>query len=469
MDHIPASTQDYVKKFAANVGMTAPPTLDGLGAARVAPAVDTTGGLLDADMTRRRDGNLLNNNKPYDERNMLGQFFYNKDDGKLNKNAIMSVLAGLGSMANSNSMSPLTAILQGVAGGSEAYKQLEKQAADIAQTEALTRQTDIMANASRFFKPDGGVAMVTLPDGRTVEYWKLMRDPALQAALNPQDLANIKAQAEAAGETTPPAASGNSIFTDATGKAILADEASYVEGPSYDAAIQRSMDIRTQVNADASSAAGMHDSTVEQLRAVSNLLATEGVGGAGAAGSARAQIVKYANTILGSLGLPPVSDLDTDVDVLGKIRTSAATALANGADQNSVRALEMIANGMPNENITSEANAIIMSNILIQNQRSMDKERLYNDFARENPYGTVFGASKMFKRLDQKYDAERDALEKLVKVGGTKGTDGVSIMERLTSGELSPQEAQSLIAMALGGEAPTADMYRYFIPYQVRG
>lgn len=424
-------------------------------------------GLGGADMTRQRDG-LFGNEKPYEDRNAIGKFFYNRD-GSLNSNAIMSLLGGLAKGAEAQTISPLGGILSGLGGGMETYKQLLKQEADIAQTEALTRQTDIMANASRFFKPEGGVAMVTLPDKRTVKYWDLMRDPALQAALNPQDLASIKAQAEAAGETTPPAASGNSIFTDATGKAILANEASYVEGPSYDAAIQRSMDIRTQVNADASSAAGMHDSSVEQLRAVSSLLSSSGVGSSGAAGSARAQIVKYANTILGSLGLPPVSDLDKDVDVLGKIRTSAGLAAANGADQNSVRALEMIANGMPNENITSEANAIIMSNILIQQQRAMDKEKLYSDFAKENPYGTVFGAASMFKRLDQKYDAERDALEKLVKVGGTKGTDGVSIMERLTSGELSPQDAQSLIAMALGGEAPTADMYRYFIPYQVKG
>ena len=400
---------------------------------------------------------------------MLGQFFYNKDDGKLNKNAIMSVLAGLGSMANSNSIFPLTAMLQGVAGGSEAYKQLEKQAADIAQTEASTRQTDIQSNAFRFFKPDGGVAMVTLPDGRTVKYWDLMRDPSLQAALNPQDLASIKAQAEAAGETTPPAASGNSIFTDATGKAILDNEASYVEGPSYDTAIQRSMDIRTQVNSDATTARGMHDSTVEQLRVVSDMLSAAGVAAPGAAGSARAQIVKYANTILGSLGLEEIGNLDTDADILGKIRTSAGLAAAAGADQNSVRALQMIADGMPNENITREANAVIMSSILTQQQRAIDKDRLYSDYAKENPYGTVFGAADMFARLNQKYDMERDALQKLMTVGGVKGTDGVSIMERLTSGELSPQEAQSLIAMALGGEAPTADMYRYFIPYQVRG
>ena len=424
-------------------------------------------GLGGADMARQRDG-IPNRDKPYKDRNFLGKFFRNQD-GSLNTNALLSVLMGVGKAAEAQTISPLGGILSGIGGGAEAYKGLTKQAADVAQTQALTRQTDIQANAFRFFKPEGGVAMVTLPDGRTVKYWDLMRDQSLQAAMNPQDLASIKSQAEAAGETTPPTASGNSIFTDATGKAILANEASYVEGPGYDMAIQTSTQTRMAVNADAASARGMHDNTVEQLRAVSSMLDTEGAGSAGAAGSARAQIVKYANTILGSLGLPRVSELDTDADVLGKIRTAAGLAQANGADQNSVQALEMIANGMPNENITSQANAIIMSNILVQQQRAMDKDKLYSDFSKETPYGTVFGASDMFSRLNQKYDIERDALEKLVKVGGTKGTDGVSIMERLTSGELSPQEAQSLIAMALGGEAPTADMYRYFIPYQVKG
>jgi len=470
LDYMPAETQAYAKNFAARTGNLAPDLQGKTGGVSGAntngmpsAAQQPSGGLGGAD--------LLHVNKPYEDRNAIGKFFHDKETGKLDKNAVLSLLSGLGTMASSRSISPITAMLQGLGGGAEMYKGLQKQAADIAQTQADTRQRDVQTNALRFFKPEGGVAMVTLPNGQTVKYWDLMRDPSLQGGISPAALADVKAQAAASGEATPDAAPANSIFNDPTGRAIIGNEASYVEGPGYDTAIARSMDIRTQVNADATAARGMHDSTVEQIRAVSDMLAQPGATAPGAAGSAKAQVVKYGNSLLSAMGFPAdtLGNMDSDVDLLTKIRNAAASAAAHGADQNSVQALQMLADGMPNENITEDANAAIMSNILVQQQRAMDKDRLYADFSQSNPYGTVYGAADMFARMNGKYDLERDALQKLVRVGGVKGTDGVSIMERLTSGTLSPQEAQSLISMALGGKSPTEDMYRYFIPYQARG
>jgi hypothetical protein len=61
--------------------------------------------------------------KPYAERNMIGRFFHNKD-GSINQNALMSVLGGLSAMTKANTSSPITALLQGVGGGMETYKEL---------------------------------------------------------------------------------------------------------------------------------------------------------------------------------------------------------------------------------------------------------------------------------------------------------------------------------------------------------
>jgi hypothetical protein len=462
-------TPQQQNAFMLALRRTEGPMTGDVGASRPY-TTSTLGGVGGANMNAEPSqqlGGLAGNVKPYEQRNVIGKFFHNPD-GSLNTNAIRSMIGGLGAMASSRSMSPITALLQGVAGGEETYRKLEKQAADIAQTQAATRQTDVATNAARFFKPEGGVAMVTLPSGDTVKYWDFIRDPSMQANINPEELTRIKTEAAAAGVSAPADNSGmGSIFTDPTGQEIINREASRVEGPGYDTAIQRSAEIRDEVNNDASAAMGLHDTTVEQARAVSSMLSGSGLNVPGAAGSARAQIVKYANTILSSLGLSGVSvgEGDTDADILGKIRAGASLAAAQGADQSSVEALKIISSGMPNENITPEANAAIMANIMVSQKKAIDKEKLYADYSTTNPYGTVFGASSMFSRMNQKYDMERDALQRLMQVGGTKGTDGVSVIERLTSGTLSPEDAQGLISAALGGNAPE-EMYMYFIPYQ---
>ena len=90
-------------------------------------------GLAGADMTRQRDG-LFTNNKPYEQRNAIGKFFYDPNTGKLDKNALLSVLMGVGKAAEAQTISPLGGILSGIGGGAEAYKGLVKQQADVAAT-----------------------------------------------------------------------------------------------------------------------------------------------------------------------------------------------------------------------------------------------------------------------------------------------------------------------------------------------
>jgi len=68
--------------------------------------------------------------KPYEDRNAVGKFF-NNPEGGLNRNALLSLLSGLGTMASSRSRSPFTAILQGLGGGAETYKDLLKQSAEV--------------------------------------------------------------------------------------------------------------------------------------------------------------------------------------------------------------------------------------------------------------------------------------------------------------------------------------------------
>jgi hypothetical protein len=71
--------------------------------------------------------------KPYDERNTLGKMVYD-EDGKVNKNAMLSLFAGLGDMLTSPSPFLLPSIGAGVAGAARTYMAREEQVADIAKT-----------------------------------------------------------------------------------------------------------------------------------------------------------------------------------------------------------------------------------------------------------------------------------------------------------------------------------------------
>lgn len=115
-DYLPEETKNYIAATTGSGG-----SAGGVGSANLSAMSGAGSGLGAAQ------------GKPYEERNAIGKFFHNPD-GRLNTDALLSVLSGLGAMASSRSMSPLTAILQGVGAGAGTYADLrEKAPARIAQ------------------------------------------------------------------------------------------------------------------------------------------------------------------------------------------------------------------------------------------------------------------------------------------------------------------------------------------------
>jgi hypothetical protein len=74
----------------------------------------------------RRTGGV----KPYEERNALGRIIYD-EDGRMSKDALLSILAGVGDMLSSPSPFLLPAIGAGVAGAAKTYMAREEQMGDI--------------------------------------------------------------------------------------------------------------------------------------------------------------------------------------------------------------------------------------------------------------------------------------------------------------------------------------------------
>ena len=81
------------------------------------------------------------------------------------ENIVLPFLAGLGKMAGSQSRFLGTAMLEGIGGGAEAYMNRQKQLADIAQTQSLTRGQDITNVRNSIQSTDRGDIVWTSQNG----------------------------------------------------------------------------------------------------------------------------------------------------------------------------------------------------------------------------------------------------------------------------------------------------------------
>jgi hypothetical protein len=120
-NELPAETQQYLIKNG-----TMP---EGVGGSRT--SVSTMGGDQPA-------GGV----KPYDDRNTLGKMVYDRE-GKVDKNAMLSLFAGLGDMLSSPSPFLLPSIGAGISGAANTYMAREGQVANIQNT-----QLDMMKKVS---------------------------------------------------------------------------------------------------------------------------------------------------------------------------------------------------------------------------------------------------------------------------------------------------------------------------------
>lgn len=91
----------------------------------------------------------MGGDKAYEDRTTLGKMFYNPN-GSVNKDALLSILGGLGAMASSPSRYLGAAILQGVGGAANTYAALEKQRSDVVakNVENMSKLVELYNNYS---------------------------------------------------------------------------------------------------------------------------------------------------------------------------------------------------------------------------------------------------------------------------------------------------------------------------------
>jgi hypothetical protein len=137
LDYLPEETQNYVASVtgagSASRGV-AGATSDIPAYGGVMNTLSTSGvagGAGSGSAGEEYKGGLrLTPDKPYDERTVVGKMFYNPD-GTVNKDALLSILSGIGTMASSPSRYLGSAILQGIGGAANTYAGLEQRRGEI--------------------------------------------------------------------------------------------------------------------------------------------------------------------------------------------------------------------------------------------------------------------------------------------------------------------------------------------------
>ena len=405
------------------------------------------------------------------------------------ENIVLPFLAGLGKMAGSRSRFLGTAILEGIGGGAEAYMNRQAQLANIAQTQAMTRGANI-DNVGRSIRDIGGVNYVVTANGGLQQFNDWLSNPSApiaggeavnaMARLVGQQLMAQNGTANTGDvnsvlqtvQTTPRGVEGGAGMPVASTQA--AEPTNVIWDPRTSTAADRADKLMSSPNAReliTTSAALLNDVTVggetagsnrlniaEQAMAVSALMSAPPLESFGAQGAGRAAITKALNLASQSLGLGPVSDMATQTDILDKLRFAQANNLVNASNQDSYNALEAAAGMMPNIEQDPVAAATIMSTLMVDNQRAIDRSAFFNAFADQTTSKILLPAGAEFNRLyDNVYKQEvaylRDLLSNPQAAPYIQGAMKAS----------TPEEAQRILSNAFGGKPIPPKLHRYFV------
>lgn len=406
LDYLPKETQNYV---ASTTG------LGGLGGA----------GRQGGD-GRGLGRAILTSDKPYEDRTTLGKMFYN-EDGTVNRNALLSLASGVGSMLASPSQFFLPSLGLGLQGAASTYAGLEKQAADIGLTKAEERRVQIEADKGRIFEGSNGMLLINLGDGRPpVSLFDYMENPTAYSTGDPQLDAQIMREAQVAASRNP---QPEGVFADPGVQTLLKREAQNANR-NPNAAVAQSAPIEAAINASASIARSSIPSILTQADAVSALTSPDAKVRAGALGPLKQNVANYLNdisqTLTQILNLPPDQALPTIGDPSGGdaaanaqeiLKVAVETGMINA---NGIQELQTIMAAQPNVSLAAETNSALMAGLLVSGRADMRRADFMRDYKMQpgNTQRTVIDAGQAFQEMyGDQIVAEKAALKELIHYG----------------------------------------------------
>ncbi len=482
LDYLPEETQNYV---ASVTGM-------GSGSRGVAGnAGNQSGG------EEYAGGLGLSANKPYEDRNALGKMFYN-EDGKVNKNALLSILSGLGTMASSPSLYLGSSIIQGIGGAANTYAGLEKQAADIRGLDAQALQTTMQTAKESIFPVDG-VNMIMTENG-LVPFWDFLDNSRLSTGermvddmlrrvgtsaqtsgfdLNSPDLSKTISVPTGGDVSAPaaPAAPGvpsNVVWSDASQEALARDREMMRSQPGqWFETVKQTSQILPVVNAERSSAISGKPNVNEMAYVVGSAI---NEGNMGTAGEWYANnIIKPLETFLPADWASYLPGSPEQSALLEKLATLSASDMTP-EQQRAASVFQQVSAVYPDLNMPPDAASAITASVMLSNQEDIDRANYYAAYLSQQPTGrgSLVNADAAFaQEYSQLHQMEKANLSELFKmaddrtpVGQTGKTKGDYVKEFLSdvhSGRMSQEDAQMALSALLGAENTSPVLSRYFI------
>jgi hypothetical protein len=422
---------------------------------------------------------MMNTGKPYAERNMIGKFFHDPLTGKLNPIAVKSVLGGLAAMARSNTISPISALLQGVGGGLEAYNAAQTQAAGLAQTNAETANAAVqLLKNSIYYDQSTGQSMIPLQGGGSQTLSDFLRNPAgpsmagvaadnilrgiasnaVRSGLNletatpeqllagatsvppppppgqtPENTApsetNAPGQPPAPGMpapvvTAPYESQGTFAMGDAEKVFVSQAEALARSGMTQverDALIQQTAETRAFADNGTAAAALNFRNNNELAATVARAAANNNLG---PLGDWKARAEGLITQVADQFGIQYDGTSATDRQILAKLSTLGADNMT--ADQAAASLYLQNRSIFPNIDTDPSAAAEITAEMLTKNMSAYEKGLYMNDLyrAQNGPVRSLTGAEALFnERTGSIYQAEKANIATLLKYAGKEGSD----------------------------------------------
>ena len=375
--------------------------------------------------------------KPYEERNWLGKIMHNPD-GSMNKDAMLSMMAGIGDMLSNPSPFLLPTIGAGMSGAANTYMAREGQRANIANALAEANRTNINAATDRIVEK-GGITMIWLGGDKYIPLAEYLQNSELYSTGDPNLDANLKSQAlEKSSELE------NTVFsTPQVSSAIKLENTSNLY--DHTGTLAASQDAVQKYNDAAAGASASKTGLIEQAKAVSSLTDS------GLSQNLRRTVLSTVNDLLRLSGNDEfTSDTPSAAEVMNKQSILRSAGLAALGGQEASSALETLMAAQPGEKLQPETNANIMANMMLLDHRKIQM----NDFVKRyqqlpgNTYHTATGAETAFNQLyGTMYLAQQKGLESIILHGHEPSPSGETMMGIMTRTDL-PNDVKNGLARA---------------------
>lgn len=414
---------------------------------------------------------------------------------------LIPTLTGLGAMASSPSRYLGSAVLQGLGAGAQSFANLEQKMEETKRTAAETGaiETDTF---QRSFQTTPFGNIVWLADGSIMlasEYELLQRAGRAPALLGkiPGDaqekIEKFAAAKKAARTTTPPAQAPSTPaqpgtkpvapgattteqpqtgapsavpvnvpnvplgvgFDEESVKTATKDSPGAIGGgPGAQTALEATKKYDAESRANATGARDASRYVQELVQNLSDVAQKRGLDAAGFAFDQRAAITGLANTLSRAVGGPEIGQGDSFQQISEKISTMLAAAQAAGGNQEAYAALTLLKSAVANPNMSPRAFSKLAADIMVQNQRAIDRDAHRQVYASVSPSGTLARAASDFERVNsaEKYNKEVAAIQDML----LKAPD---LIKDFRSGKYSAEEINANMKKKYGVDG----MSRYFL------